>query len=82
MSKRLLFRCIQNQHWEVWECDSCEQEPREDNFKCQECGKWLYSENALSNHIGQNHRKDKGRTETALKLARAGVLDGLLKSDK
>ena len=70
-SEKLLFRHIKRQHWEVWER---EQESREDNFKCRECGKWLFSERALSNHIGQNHRKDRlhtARTETALELARS-----------
>ena len=71
MLKRLLFRHIKRQHWEVWER---EQESREDNFKCRDCGKWLFSERALSNHIGQHHRKDRlhtARTETALELARS-----------
>ena len=44
------------QHMELWER---EQESREDNFKCQECGKLFYSQRALSNHVGQYHRKHR-----------------------
>ena len=55
-TRRLLSRHIQKQHKVAWER---EQESKEDSSRCKECGKFFISERALSNHVGQNHRKHR-----------------------
>lgn len=55
-NKKLLFRHIQRQHKELWER---EQESKEDNFKCPECGKLMMSQFHLTKHIGMKHGKHR-----------------------